>query len=135
MSRHTTGFDVEIVTGDASRTANYRGLAPADLVLVCGVFGNITEDDIERTVDACRQLTAAGGTVIWTRGRTAPDLLPQICRWFEERDFERVWVSEPAVNYGVGVHRFHGEPVPLKDFSMFTFIGWDVLKAAGRSHG
>ena len=134
-AEHAAGLDVEVVTGDASLTANYRGIAPADLVLMCGVFGNITEEDIERTVDTCRQLTATGGTVIWTRGRTAPDLLPQICEWFEEREFERVWVSEPDVNYGVGVHRYRGEPLPLKDSSMFTFVGWDKLKAAGRSHG
>jgi len=129
------GLDVEVVTGDASLTAHYRGIAPADLVLMCGVFGNITEDDIQRTVDTCHQLTAHNGTVIWTRGRTAPDLLPQICAWFEERDFERVWVSDADVNYGVGVYRYRGEPLPLKDSSMFTFVGWDVLKAAGRSHG
>ncbi len=129
------GLDIEVVTGDASLTANYRGIAPADLVLMCGVFGNITEDDIQRTIDNCRSLTAAGGTVIWTRGRTAPDLLPQICTWFEERDFERLWVSDAGVNYGVGVHRYRGEPLPLKDSSMFTFIGWDALRAAGRSHG
>jgi hypothetical protein len=134
-AEHAAGLDVEVITGDASLTANYRGIAPADLVLMCGVFGNITEEDIERTVDTCRQLTATGGTVIWTRGRTAPDLLPQICEWFEEREFERVWVSEPDVNYGVGVHRYRGEPLPLKDSSMFTFVGWDVLRAAGRSHG
>ena len=134
-ARHATGLDVEVVTGDAARTANYWGIAPADLVLMCGVFGNITEDDIERTVDTCRQLTAADGTVIWTRGRTAPDLVPQICEWFEEREFERVWVSEPDVRFGVGVHRYRGEPLPLKDSSMFTFIGWDELRAAGRSHG
>jgi hypothetical protein len=134
-ARHAAGLDVEIVTGDASLTESYRGIAPADLVLVCGVFGNITEDDIERTVDTCRQLCAAGGTVIWTRGRTAPDLLPQICTWFEEREFERVWVSDPQVNYGVGVHRYRGEPLPLKDSRMFTFVGWEVLRAAGRSHG
>jgi hypothetical protein len=129
------GLDVEIVTGDASRTAHYHGFAPADLVLMCGVFGNITEDDIQRTVDTCRALTAHDGTVIWTRGRTAPDLLPQICSWFEERDFERVWVSDPAVGYGVAAHRYRGKPLPLKDSSMFTFVGWDVLKAEGRSHG
>ncbi|MFI9384394.1 class I SAM-dependent methyltransferase [Kutzneria sp. NPDC052558] len=134
-STAAAGLDVEIVTGDASLTANYRGFAPADLVLMCGVFGNITEDDIERTVDTCRALTTRNGTVIWTRGRTAPDLLPQICSWFEDRDFERLWVSDPAVDYGVAAHRYRGEPLPLKDSSMFTFVGWDVLKAAGRSHG
>lgn len=132
---NAAGLDVDVVTGDASLTEHYRGIAPADLVLMCGIFGNITGEDIELTVDTCRQLCATGGTVVWTRGRTAPDFVPRICAWFEERDFERVWVSEPDVGYGVGVHRFRGEPLPLKDFSMFTFIGWDKLRAAGPLHG
>ena len=67
------GLDrVEIVTGDASITDHYRGMTPADLVLVCGVFGNITDEDIERTVGTCCQLCKTGGTVIWTRQRSAP---------------------------------------------------------------
>jgi hypothetical protein len=68
---------VEIVTGDASLTDRYRGMAPADLVLVCGVFGTITVEAVERTVGTCRQLCQAGGTVIWTRSR---DITPDWCR-------------------------------------------------------
>ena len=134
-AQHSAGLDVEVITGDASLTEHYRDLAPADLVLVCGLFGNILPTDIERTVDTCRQLTATGGTVIWTRGRGTPDLVPQICEWFEEREFERVWVSEPDVNYGVGVHRYRGKSLPLQDFRMFTFVGWHELRSTGQPHG
>jgi hypothetical protein len=63
---------VEVVTADASLTDHYRGMAPADLVLVCGVFGNITDEDIERTIDSCPQLCQTSGTVIWTRHRAIP---------------------------------------------------------------
>ncbi|MBB5960633.1 putative RNA methylase [Saccharothrix tamanrassetensis] len=114
---------VEVVTADASITDHYRDLTPADLVLVCGVFGNITDEDVERTVDACVQLCATGGTVVWTRHRGAPDLVPVICEWFEKRGFDRQWVSEPDAGFGVGVHRFHGEPQPLATgMRMFTFV-------------
>jgi hypothetical protein len=105
---------VEIVTGDAALTDNYRDMAPADLVLVCGVFGNITLGDIERTVGACCQLCKAGGTVIWTRSRAAPDRVPLICEWLEDRGFDRQWLSEPDAGFGVGAHRFSGEPQPLE---------------------
>ncbi|WP_254876747.1 hypothetical protein [Verrucosispora sp. NA02020] len=37
---------VEVVRGDAARTDAYAGMVPADLVLACGVFGNITESDV-----------------------------------------------------------------------------------------
>lgn len=122
---------VEVVVADASRTDHYRDLAPAHLVLICGVFGNITDEDIERTVDHCVQLCATGGTVIWTRHRGAPDRVPSICEWFEERGFDRRWLSEPDAGFGVGVHRFHGEPRPLATGRrMFTFVGYDGLDKA-----
>ena len=37
---------VEIVTGDASLTSQYADLGPADLVLACGLFGNMTDADV-----------------------------------------------------------------------------------------
>jgi hypothetical protein len=113
---------VSAVTGDAGLTSAYAGLVPADIVMVCGVFGNVTGADIERTISACTGLCAAGGTVLWTRGRTAPDLVPQICAWFAERGFELVWLSEPGTRYGVGRHRLTGQAQPLAaDARMFTF--------------
>ncbi|MEU4444554.1 class I SAM-dependent methyltransferase [Actinosynnema sp. NPDC050801] len=122
---------VEVLTADASLTDHYRDLAPADLVLVCGVFGNITDEDVERTVEHCAQLCATGGTVVWTRHRGAPDLVPTICDWFEDRGFERRWLSDPAEDYGAGAHRFRGEPRPLTTGArMFTFVGYEVLEQA-----
>lgn len=122
---------VEVVTADAALTDHYAGMVPADLVLVCGLFGNVTDEDVERTVDACRQLCATGGTVIWTRHRDVPDRVPAICAWFEERGFEREWLSDPEAVFGVGVHRFRGRPRPLANgLRMFTFVGYDVLDQA-----
>ena len=114
---------VEVVLADAAEPAAYAGLVPADLVLACGVFGNITPADIERTVGCCAQLCATGGTVIWTRGRWAPDLVPRICAWFEDRGFERRWVSDPGAGFGAGAHRYTGTPQPLAAGPrMFTFL-------------
>jgi len=110
------------VTGDASVTDHYRDMTPADLALVCGVFGNLADEDIERTIDACCQLCKAGASVIWTREQTAPDRVPLICGWFDERGFDRQWLSEPGAGFGVGVHRFGGESQPLAEGQrMFTF--------------
>ncbi|WP_220448215.1 class I SAM-dependent methyltransferase [Nonomuraea diastatica] len=119
---------VEVITADAALTDHYQGMAPADIVLVCGVFGNITDEDVERTVGTCTQLCRTGGTVIWTRHRRPPDLVPQICRWFEERGFHLEWLSEPDTGFGVGTHRFAGSPRPLMAGKhMFTFVGYDLL--------
>ena len=104
---------IDVVVGDAALTDNYAGLAPADLVLVCGVFGNIGDADIHATVAACPQLCRTGGTVLWTRHRRPPDLVPRICAWYAEAGFELVSVSDPAEPFGLGVHRFAGRPRPL----------------------
>ncbi len=121
--------NLEIVTGDAALTSQYTNMAPAYLVLVCGVFGNMTDADIERTIGYCTQLCATGGTVVWTRGRWArgaPDLVPQVCAWFEERGFDRLWVSDPQYGQCCGAHRFTGVPAPLEEgTSMFKFTGHD----------
>jgi hypothetical protein len=124
LSAASAGLDkVEVVTGDAAVTASYAGLAPAYLVLMCGLFGNISDTDIERTVGFAAGLCARGGTVLWTRARGEPDLVPVICRWFAERRFEQLWVSGPDARYGVGAHRHIADPSPLDpDARMFRFI-------------
>ena len=125
---------VEVVTGDAAQTSVYDGLIPAGLVLACGVFGNITDEDVARTIRCCTGLCAPGGTVVWTRGRREPDLIPQICDWFAAEDFALVGVSEPAgvpeprTLWAVGAHRFEGQSRTLPDQKMFTFVGYDLLR-------
>ena len=117
---------VEVVTGDAALTGAYTGLVPADLVLACGVFGNVPDADIKRTVRCCGQLCAEGGTVVWTRGRMAPDKVPLICDWFGEQGFELRWLSVPWVRYGVGMHRHTRQPGLLAaGLRMFSFTGPD----------
>ena len=119
---------VEVVTADASLGDQYRDMTPAHLVLICGVFGNISDEDIKRTIDACPQLCATGGSVIWTRNRRKPDRVPMICRWFAALGFDLQWLSDSETELAVGVHRFMGEAQPLvMGARMFTFVGYDKL--------
>jgi hypothetical protein len=125
--------NVEIVAGDAALTSAYAGIAPAGLVIACGLFGNMTNANIERTIGYCTQLCATGGTVVWTRGRWEPDLVPQVCAWFEERGFERVWLSDDSHGQCCGAHRFTGPPAPLEEgATMFAFADHDVLRGPKR---
>lgn len=120
---------VEIVTADASLTDQYCGMTPAQLVLICGLFGNITDADIERVVDTCPQLCATGGTVIWTCHRRRPRRVQLICEWFEARGFNLNQLSDEGLEYAVGAHRYSGTPLPLATGqSMFTFVGYDKLQ-------
>lgn len=125
------GLDgVQVVVGDASLTDAYVGAVPADIVLICGVFGNITDADIETTIGFLPQLCTADATVVWTRNRVPPDVTPDICRWFEKHGFSTEWLSPPEeTGFGVGVHHFEGEPMSLTEGAkMFTFIGYDALR-------
>ena len=114
---------IEVVAGDAGLMRHYRDLAPADLVLACGVFGNLTDADVLRTVEACAQLCREGGTVVWTRHRRPPDLVPVIGDWFAARGFEPVYVSDPAAGFGLGAHRLCHPPKALESGDrIFTFV-------------
>jgi hypothetical protein len=114
---------VEVVRGDAGLMRHYRDLAPVDLVLACGVFGNLSDADVLRTVEACAQLCREGGTVLWTRHRRAPDLVPVIADWFAVRGFEQVYLSDPEAGFGVGAHRLCHPPkaFPHAD-RIFAFV-------------
>ncbi len=115
---------VEVRVGDAGLTDACRDAVPADLVLLAGVFGNIADDDVRRTVHALPELCAEGATVIWTRHRRAPDLTPTIRSWFEEAGFEEVAFDAPDdVVFSVGTHRFRGAPRPWQPGRrLFAFV-------------
>ena len=117
------GLDgIEVVVGDAGDASSYAGAVPADLVLACGVFGNIEDGDVERTVRALPSMCAAGGTAIWTRHRSEPDLTPAIRRWFTESEFTEVAFDPVPDGPGtVGVARYTGATQPLLDQELFTF--------------
>ena len=67
---------VEVVQGDASVTSVYRDAVPANVLLLCGIFGNIPHDDVRTTVAAASSLCAPGAVVVWTRHRRPPDQTP-----------------------------------------------------------
>ncbi|MEV4704426.1 class I SAM-dependent methyltransferase family protein [Actinoplanes sp. NPDC049316] len=101
---HAAGLTgIEVIQGDAGLTDQWGDVAPAHLVLACGVFGNISDADVSATISACAALCHEGGTVVWTRHRRPPDLVPVICEWFETRGFDRVAVTGDG--FGAGVHR------------------------------
>jgi hypothetical protein len=115
---------VEIREADASTAASFADALPADLLLLCGIFGNVSGRDIERTVRAAPALCAADATVIWTRHRRPPDLTPQIRGWFAAGGFDEVAFDalDTSALTGVGVHRLRQAPAGgLPGGSMFTF--------------
>jgi hypothetical protein len=128
---------LDVVTGDAGVTDAYAGVVPADLVLLCGIFGNITDEDVAGTVAAAPMLCAPGAHVIWTRGRNgvgagptepgvdpAGDLTPAIRGWFAGAGFTELSFDAPAErSWSVGVHRYDGSPVSFQPGRrLFAFV-------------
>lgn len=114
---------VEVVEGDAGAIGSYADAVPADLVLFCGVFGNISVADVEATVRALPRLCAPGATVIWTRGRHEPDIRQAIRGWFADAGFEELAFDAPdGVSWTVGSNRYTGaEAAPEPVDRLFTF--------------
>ncbi len=115
---------VEIIEGDGGGSDIYAPFVPADIVLACGIFGNVSDEDVERTVRSLSMLCRAGGSVIWTRHRGEPDLTPLIRKWFTESGFEELSFDalDNATKSGIGTVRLLGAPLPFRPcYRFFTF--------------
>jgi hypothetical protein len=113
---------VEVVTGDASVTTAYDGYVPANLVVACGIFGNVSDADIRHTIERLPALCAPGATVVWNRHRDAPDLTPSIRSWFADNGFDEAGFDGEPGSFGVGAHRLTGRPQPfVAGETLFTF--------------
>ena len=115
---------VEFKLGDAATSNAYAGAVPADIVLFCGVFGNISDVHVRGAIQHLPELCAKDATVIWTRGRFEPDLTPRIRDWFVESGFtELSFVTIAGSTKSVGAHRLTGAPKPFRpDVRLFTFL-------------
>lgn len=118
---------VEVRQADASLVASFADALPAEVLLLCGIFGNVNRSDIERTVFAAAGLCRAGGTVIWTRHQRPPDLTPQVRSWFAAAGFEELAFGSPGAprnGVGVAVRRDGAEaagPAARPDGALFRF--------------
>jgi SAM-dependent methyltransferase len=120
-----TSAQAEVRTRDAGNTDAYLGAVPADLVLLVGIFGNISDGDVHTTVATAAQLCGPGATLIWSRGRHDGDRNDVILSWFAtagfvELDYDtRDTGSRPAI----GVMRYAGLAQPLAGgHHLFTFL-------------
>ena len=125
------GAMVRIVEGDASLSRWYVDQVPADLVLVCGVFGNISAGDITATIEALPSFCRPGSHVVWTRHRRPPDATPAIRACFAAAGFTELAFEAPeGTVMTIGHHRFDGETTPFDpDRRLFDFVGDGFMPA------
>ena len=127
---------VELLQADAGITDAFPAAVPARIVVVCGIFGNITVSDIQATVAALPSLCAPGALVLWTRHRGPPDLTPAIRSWFSEAGFrEEAFDFSHDGFMSVGAHRLTGEPATLMPGQrLFTFRGCPLRASPEENH-
>ena len=111
-------------TCDAADTTSYAGAVPADVVLLVGIFGNISRTDLSRTIAAAPQFCSPGATLLWSRGRDQDDLNGEVRAEFTAAGF--IELDYAAADLGskpaLARVRYHGPAVPLvAGQHLFTF--------------
>lgn len=121
--------EVEVRRADAGAADTYLDVPPAHVLLVCGVFGNISGEDVERTIAALPALLADDGIVIWTRGaeNVDRDRSREIKTCFEQHGFTPMsFISTEDGVFRVGTHRLAVDPRDVRPLPartrLFTFL-------------
>jgi hypothetical protein len=123
---------IEVRTMDAGDTDCAAGGVPADVLMTCGIFGNVTDSDVARTVATLPSLLAPGAHVIWTRGQRVPqdptevtaDPSETVRGLFAGAGFEEVAFIRPDdASFRVGVARWPHPGAPYDPgVRMFSFV-------------
>ena len=115
---------VDVRVADAGDPAAYFGAVPADIVLLVGIFGNISDADLARTIAAAPAMCRPGATVLWSRGRHSGDRTDEIRRCFLAAGFAEIGLDtlDRDGHPTVGAMRFSDETKPMPTHRLFTFL-------------
>jgi len=93
------------------------------VLMLCGIFGNVSDEDLRTTVSNASRLCAPRATVLWTRHRRDPDRTPEIREWFAEAGFAEFAFDSPGPDrFALGAARLAVPPLPyVSDLRLFTF--------------
>jgi putative methyltransferase len=101
---------VRFLSADATVFDTYQGIAPADIILLCGVWGHVPVTERQLLVDALMRLCAGGGVVIWTRAiAKGMRRLEQIRSHFWSPTWQELSQTiTPDCHWAVVTHRYGG---------------------------
>ncbi len=107
------GSSVRFLHADATIYATYCGVAPADIVLLCGVWGHVPIHERANVIRALTCLCKPRGVVIWSRAiAKGLERLEQIQLLFGASPWERTALSfTPDKTWAVATHRYCGPAV------------------------
>jgi hypothetical protein len=118
---------VTVRSQDAGNTTAYVGSVPADLVIMMGIFGNISDDDVRRTIQTAPQLCRPGATLLWSRSTNGSDRNASVRAWLSEAGFTeldyREFDQDEGERAALGSVRYDGPPQTLvTGRQLFTFL-------------
>jgi hypothetical protein len=106
---------VHFIHADATDYATYQGMAPADIVLACGVWGHVPAHERVSLAGALAALCKPRGTVTWTRGiSNGVARLREIELLFERPEWEPVRITTTVdEKWTVSSYRYVGAQIEL----------------------
>jgi hypothetical protein len=116
---------VEVRCADAGDAASFNDVLPVDVLLLCGIFGNLEHGRVKDVIDIVPHLLATGGYVIWTRGASDPDRRPEVRRWFRTAGLAEVAFDGAPETFGVGMNQLApGRPYERRHLPshLFRFV-------------
>lgn len=125
--------NVEVRTADAALLATYADIPRADVLLACGVFGNVTDEALERIVVHLPLFLNDDAVVLWTRGARQHghdpsthdgDPSDHVRDVFTGHGYrEEAFIRPAAASYRVGLHRRTAavSTPAVRDAVLFTF--------------
>jgi len=125
------GVEAAVRVGDAGDPTTYADVLPVDVLLLVGVLGNVSDDDVRTTVTAAASMVVPGGVVIWSRSNrfrtTATHDMADPALWtrglFESAGFETLDYVVPADEaWRLGISRHDGATSAALPAQLFAFI-------------
>ena len=118
---------VSVRTEDAGNTAAYADSVPAHLVIMMGIFGNISDDDIHGTIEPAPQLCQPEATLLWSRSTKGSNRNASVRGWLSEAGFTELdyleFDQEEGDRVALGSARYDGPPQTLATGrQLFTFL-------------
>lgn len=119
---------VAYVVADATLWSTYDEIAPAAIVIIGGVFGNLRPREAPRLIEHLPALCERGAFVVWTRHRRFNDgerQLPLVRQSLRDAGFAEVaFDTTSEEGYSVGMHRHSGPSrVVIPPEKWFEFSG------------
>jgi hypothetical protein len=115
--------EIEVRGADAGAVESFADLLPVEVLVLCGIFGNVEHGSVRRIVECVSTILDDGGYVVWTRGGSEPDRRSEIRKWFVDAGMEEVRFDGAPEFYGVGLNRLTMRADPARGLParLFTF--------------